>query len=97
MRIKNSEDNIINTAALLKAIGHPIRVQIILVLSQKSYMTVTELSETLEIDQPVMSLHLAILRKQNVIAVKKYGKTSKYSMLDVSVRQIVSIVYYSRG
>ena len=89
--------SIIESAALLKAIGHPIRVQIIISLSQKSKMTVTELSKNLDIDQPVMSLHLAILRKQNVIKVKKYGKQSEYSISDISVEQIIRIAYHSRS
>ena len=77
---KEKTNRIIESAALLKAIGHPIRVQIIRVLTDYTSMTVTQLSEFLLIDQPVMSLHLAILRKYNVIKVKKDGKKSVYSI-----------------
>ena len=47
---QKQENRARESAALLKAIGHPIRVQIIRILSQYSYMTVTELSEFLSID-----------------------------------------------
>ena len=60
-------------------------------------MTVTELTEYLQIDQPIMSLHLAVLRKFNVILVTKDGKKSVYSILDNSVYQVVSIIYYTRN
>ena len=90
------ENQIIQAAVLLKSIGHPIRVQIIIALSEKSVMTVTQLSDYLNIDQPVMSLHLAVLRNQHVIQVQKEGKKSLYSIEDVSVKQIINIIYHSR-
>ena len=90
---KEKENKIIQSAALLKAIGHPIRVQIFRCLTDYAYMTVTELSESLSIDQPVMSLHLGILRKHNVIKVKKDGKKSVYSISHISTKQIINIAY----
>ena len=90
---KNKENRITESAALLKAIGHPIRVQIIRTLSDYSYMTVTELSEFLSIDQPIMSLHLGVLRKYDVIKVKKDGKKSVYSISHISTKQIINIAY----
>tara|TARA_Y100001954_G_C15647622_1_gene521001 strand:- start:296 stop:577 length:282 start_codon:yes stop_codon:yes gene_type:complete len=90
-------NNIKLSASVLKAIGHPIRVQIILALANHGDMTVTELTEHLQIDQPIMSLHLAVLRKFNVILVTKDGKKSVYSILDNSVCQVVSIIYYTRN
>ena len=92
----NKDNRITQTASLLKAIGHPIRVDIILCLSQNRNMTVTELCNTLNVPQPVLSLHLAVLRKLNVLAVKKAGKRSIYSISDISVKQIINIVYHTR-
>ena len=92
----NTNDHIIQSALLLKSIGHPIRVSIIIALSQHSSMTVTQLSNYLSIDQPIMSLHLAILRKQHIIRVKKDGKNSFYSIEDIAIKQIVNLVYHTR-
>lgn len=89
-----SKLNIIDqSASLLKSVGHPIRFRIILVLGNQKHMTVTELSELLNVDQPVMSLHLAVLRKKAIIDVKKDGKNSLYSIVDKSIQQIVNIIY----
>ena len=93
--MKKNKNYIIKAAALLKSIGHPIRVQIIIALSQTTSMTVNSLSHKLNIDQPVMSLHLAILRKQNIIKVKRNGKQSDYSISNISVRQLINIAYHS--
>ena len=95
--MKNDLNNIIQSAAILKAIGHPIRVQIIIALSKKSSMTVTDLSAELRIDQPVMSLHLAILRKKNIIKAIKKGKKSEYSISNISIQQVINIAYYSKN
>ena len=93
--MKKDQNHIIHAAALLKSIGHPIRVQIIIALSQAASMTVNSLSEKLNIDQPVMSLHLGILRKQSFIKVKRNGKNSEYSVANTSVKQIINIAYHS--
>ena len=93
--MKKNKNYIIKAAALLKSIGHPIRVQIIIALSQTTSMTVNSLSHKLNIDQPVMSLHLAILRKKSIIKVKRNGKQSEYSISNISVKQIINIAYHS--
>tara|TARA_B100000965_G_scaffold406400_1_gene445135 strand:- start:816 stop:1109 length:294 start_codon:yes stop_codon:yes gene_type:complete len=92
----NKEIKIKQTASLLKAIGHPIRVNIMLCLSRNRNMTVTELCNNLDVQQPILSLHLGVLRKQNVIKVKKDGKKSIYSISDISTKQIISIIYHTR-
>tara|TARA_B100001741_G_C16286625_1_gene474827 strand:+ start:218 stop:505 length:288 start_codon:yes stop_codon:yes gene_type:complete len=93
--MKKDKNFIVKAAALLKSIGHPIRVQIMIALSQKTSMTVNSLSQQLNIDQPVMSLHLAILRKKSIIKVKRNGKQSEYSISNISVKQIINIAYHS--
>ena len=93
--MKKDKNFIVKAAALLKSIGHPIRVQIMIALSQKNSMTVNSLSQQLNIDQPVMSLHLAILRKKSIITVKRNGKQSEYSISNISVKQIINIAYHS--
>ena len=93
--MKKDKNFIVKSAALLKSIGHPIRVQIMIALSQKTSMTVNSLSQQLNIDQPVMSLHLAILRKKSIIKVKRNGKQSEYSISNISVKQIINIAYHS--
>ena len=90
-------NNLELSSSILKSVGHPIRVKIILALADYTEMTVTELTQFLKIEQPVMSLHLAVLRNANIIIVRKQGKKSMYSILDSSVLQAVQIIYHSRG
>ena len=90
------ENKIQLTASLLKSIGHPIRIEIILYLAHCQCATVTKISNDLSVQQPIISLHLSVLRKQKVITVKKEGKKSLYSISDISVKQIVNIIYNTR-
>lgn len=90
------ENKIQLTASLLKSIGHPIRIEIMLYLAHYQRATVTEISNDLSVQQPIISLHLSVLRKQKVITVKKEGKKSLYSISDISVKQIVNIIYNTR-
>lgn len=89
-------NNLELSSSILKSVGHPIRVKIILALADYTEMSVTELTQFLKIEQPVMSLHLAVLRNANIIIVRKQGKKSMYSILDSSVLQAVQIIYHSR-
>jgi ArsR family transcriptional regulator len=82
-----------DSAALLKAVGHPIRLSIILSLQDNHALTVSDLVDLLSIDQPVMSLHLGILRNCNIINAEKLGKQSIYSISNHSIKQIVSVIY----
>ena len=60
-------DRIQNIANIFKSIGHPLRVQILSVIHEHETLSVKNIQELLNISQPVISLHLAILKKQKII------------------------------
>ena len=90
-----SKKSIDLSSSILKSLGHPIRISIVLSLSNNSQLTVSELCDRLLVSQPVMSLHLGILREKKIISVKKRGKQSLYSIVNHSVNQIVRVIYNS--
>jgi len=85
-----------DSVTLLKAVSHPVRFSIILCLHENYNLTVTQLTDKLSIEQPVVSLHLGVLRNCNIIGVEKAGKKSIYSIYNHSVRQIVYMIYNSQ-
>ena len=85
------------TANVFKSIGHPIRIKIILILYNKREVSVSEISQLLNVDQPIVSLHLSILKKSNVLNVRREGKMSYYSIGDNSVKQAVNLIFHSRN
>lgn len=73
MKKPTNIENYTEAAEILKAIGHPIRLQILVVLC-KSQHHVNELSECLDIPQSIISQQLRILRmKELVVATRKNG------------------------
>ena len=81
------------TAKLLKAIAHPVRIQIIRLIFEHQILSVGSIHTLLKIDQPVISLHLGILRKQRIIKAEKRGKSNYYFIINQSVNQVIEIIY----
>ena len=77
-------------AEFFRALGHPIRIRILelLVGGERS---VQELQEVLDLEQPVVSQQLAMLRAKNVVKARKEGTTVRYTIRDASIRELLAI------
>lgn len=73
---------IVKTSEIIKSLGHPARVEILILLNSKSRkkMTVTQIFEELGLTQPVTSRHLAILKNSSALNCEKEGSKSYYSI-----------------
>ncbi len=76
-------------ASKLRAIAHPMRIAIIGMLEDKSKMNVTEIYETLKIEQASASHHLNILKNKGVLASKRDGKNTFYFLKHSTLTQIL--------
>ncbi len=76
-------------ASKLRAIAHPMRIAIIGMLEDKSKMNVTEIYETLKIEQASASHHLNILKSKGVLASKREGKNTYYFLKHSTLSQII--------
>jgi len=81
-------------ADLFKSIGHPVRINIIKIIYEHETLSVGEIQNHLKISQPVISLHLGILRKNKIISSVKRGKNHFYIIDNKSISQAMHIVYY---
>ncbi|MFP5040437.1 ArsR/SmtB family transcription factor [Parasediminibacterium sp. JCM 36343] len=68
------------TAAILRALNHKLRQQMLKLLNDQKKMTVTEMYVKLRIEQSVASQHLAILRRANLVSTKRDGKFIFYAV-----------------
>ena len=57
-------------AQFFRALAHPVRIKILEILVRGG-RTVQELQEALDLDQPIVSQQLAVLRNQNIVAAQK--------------------------
>ena len=68
------------SAAILRALNHKLRQQMVRLINESKKMTVTEMYVKLRIEQSVASQHLAILRRANIVSTKRDGKFIFYSV-----------------
>jgi DNA-binding transcriptional ArsR family regulator len=81
-----------NASEMLKAIAHPMRIAIVEMLANDNTLTVTEIYETLNIEQAVASHHLSIMKNKGVLISERNGKNSYYKLKHPRLSQIVSCI-----
>ena len=76
-------------AEMLKAMAHPTRIAMIEMLYEDKELTVSEIHNTLEIEQAVASNHLGILKNKNIVKCHRDGKKMYYSLKMQNVHNVV--------
>jgi DNA-binding transcriptional ArsR family regulator len=77
-------------AAFFRALAHPVRIRILEVLV-KGEKSVQELQVALDVDQPVVSQQLAVLRPTNIVTARKEGVSVRYTLRDPLVAELLTI------
>ena len=78
-------------AHIFRAINHPLRKEMLLLLHKNVRMTVTEVFIKLRLEQSVASQHLAILRKSGLVMTERQGKFIFYAVNYQRLKQIHQI------
>ncbi len=81
----------IKVSNCLKAIAHPIRIQIIEHLRKKE-MNVTELIKATKVKQANLSQHLSQLRGKEIVNTRKEGNVVFYSLKKLEVTEIIDLM-----
>jgi DNA-binding transcriptional ArsR family regulator len=79
-------------ARMLKAVAHPVRVEIINILSQIDRLSVNELKEKLKITQSMTSQHLAQLRNTGILGTSKEANVCYYYILNKNVLKLLNCI-----
>ena len=77
-------------AAFFKAMAHPVRIRILELLVRQD-RTVQELQEALQVEQPVVSQQLAVLRANNIVIGSKAGVSVRYAVRDPLVGDLLDV------
>ncbi|MCB9235936.1 MAG: helix-turn-helix transcriptional regulator [Bacteroidia bacterium] len=67
-------------ASVMRAVAHPSRIAILELLDKKQSCNVTEIHETLGMEQAITSNHLAVLRKKGILNTERNGKNIFYTV-----------------
>ena len=76
-------------AEMLKAMAHPTRIAMIEMLYEDKELTVTEIHNTLEIEQAVASNHLSILKNKSILRCRRDGKKMLYSIKLNNIHNVI--------
>lgn len=78
-------------AGILRAFSHPTRVEI-LELLRSGEKCVCKIVPALDLDQPNVSQHLAILREQGLVVTERRGTQIYYRAADRQIFKLIDLV-----
>ncbi len=87
------EDWIQSLSAKVKAIGHPLRLKLLLMMIQE-HPCVSELWQCVGESQPVVSQHLAILKERGIVGSRPEGTRRVYEIVDPEVLQLIQTIHH---
>ena len=90
-------ESVSNAVAILKAVGHPLRFQIVDLLARRPARSVSELCDALDTKQPIISQQLSILRRGQVVHGRRNGNRVLYSLKSHRVGEIVRVLTEPNG
>lgn len=81
--MKPIDNSIKETTEIIKSLGHPVRLEILLLLNgKKGKLSVTHIHKSLGLTQPETSRHLTVMKNGSVLNCEKEGSNSYYTIND---------------
>lgn len=77
-------------AEFFKALGHPLRIRVLELLSEDE-ASVSELLAQVDVEQPYLSQQLAVLRRAGFVATRREGPNVVYELADQRVAELLAI------
>lgn len=82
----------IEEAKMLKALADVVRLNIVRVLARADEVNVTDLVQTLLVSQPLVSWHLAALRRHGLVKTRRQGRQVYCSLDRARCRQCLALL-----
>ena len=86
---KRVQRSIAQFARTLKVCGHPMRLKLLRAI-EASEPCVSDLWHCVDESQPVVSQHLAVLKREGIVASRVEGNRRIYSVTDPLVKELLS-------
>ncbi|MFE7978399.1 ArsR/SmtB family transcription factor [Streptomyces shenzhenensis] len=77
-------------AEFFKTLGHPVRIRVLELLSEREYAVAEMLSEV-GVEPAYLSQQLAVLRRANLVRTRKEGSTVCYSLTNLEVTELLRV------
>ncbi|HET8963707.1 MAG TPA: metalloregulator ArsR/SmtB family transcription factor [Chitinophagales bacterium] len=89
----NLQQSTLEKAALLmRAIAHPLRLKIIVLLDKNKTANVNKIYKLLNTEQSIVSQHLKIMRNADLVNTSRDGKFIHYSVNYATIQQINTVL-----
>jgi DNA-binding transcriptional ArsR family regulator len=90
--VRINAEKLERAAYVLKTVAHPVRIAIVDLLDQCDRLNVSELQDKLQIEQALLSHHLANMRDKGVLKSMREGKNIYYSLPDKTITNIINCI-----
>lgn len=99
LTIEAFEDRAVEVSGVLRSLANPRRLLLLCKLTEAGRMSVNELVSALDLSQPAVSQHLALLREEGIVAFDREGQTLFYKIADPRIGALLASLYqiYCRG
>ena len=77
-------------AEFFKTLGHPARIRVLELLSEREH-AVAEMLPEVGIEAANLSQHLAVLRRQGLVVTRKEGSAVFYSLTSPEVAELLTV------
>jgi DNA-binding transcriptional ArsR family regulator len=77
-------------AEFFKALGHPLRIRVLELLSERD-RSVAELLDEVDADQPHLSQQLGVLRRAGFVVTRREGPNVVYALADPRVADLLTV------
>lgn len=94
-KISINNDKLQKSAEILRALAHPLRMQILEFIDRNEAINVNKIYNTLNLEQSITSQHLRILRLAGLVNTERDGKFIHYSIdYDKMGRSVEAIQHF---
>ncbi len=85
---KIDNDDLKVASEILRALAHPLRLQIVQFIDRNEKINVNKIYNTLKLEQSITSQHLRVLRTSDIVETYREGKFVFYSINYDKIRQV---------
>jgi DNA-binding transcriptional ArsR family regulator len=79
-------------ARLMKTVGNESRLMVLCALVDRE-LTVTELLERVDLSQSALSQHLAVLRREKLVATRRESQSIYYSLASSTAGKLIAFLH----
>lgn len=85
-------DKLDSSTDVLRALAHPLRMELVSFIRSKGSVSVQEIYQTLDIEQSLTSQHLSVLRQNNLVDTERQGKHVNYRVNEEKYDHVLGAV-----